>query len=680
MAAVQRLRAQQTEQARLARQAQSDWQAHQARGKRFGATEAMKAAEDASATTRGGEGKSAKARRLAKKGEGRRSGGVGDEGGGEGDGEGGEAGGEKDAEEREGEGDRGEVRGWEGSEMAARLGELPAGGVLLVQSKREAEGSQVVQQGVVLNGGNGHEHGERVLRVAAGDGRVQGVGGVRGSAAVTGLAARRWLMGAELRAGVLGCEGGEGRTPVGVEEGRAGMKKLGEGHAGVLLVKEEMGRRHVVLVRRRVMGAEGGRARTSKGWEAQWEVWTLVEEPLGAGGGGGKGEWRRAELGWVDAMIRGGAEVGERLGEVGAGCMRREGGGWGGLDVGARAGRWPQGGLACQQERNTGFGRMVEKLRGAVGREGKWEEMMVEMSAALRGGVERRGVFEERKAGDAGCKGGYFWEPEGARMRVEVVATEARGGGRGGETEMWTMGAKVTLRKREGGVVEVRNNGEAGGRSDFGRREGMVVLGRLEEGRVRGNEAGDGACNFVCTGARRAAADVTLLTFQRGPAGAGGDVVRIAVHAREVNGRRVGWGEAVVRVALLCGGVRSGMAGAVVPSGLSVDSGGVVYAVYEWGWVTVNDYARDNLVPGGNKWTEVAGRMRRRVEKLLCALVGGLRAMGVLHRVGQGVGEVKLVVQPEVRGGGGLLLGGLVDSGLVGPTNEELVVVGRLAG
>ena len=305
---------------------------------------------------------------------------------------------------------------------------------------------------------------------------------------------------------------------------------------------------------------------------------------------------------------------------------------------------------------------------------------MVEMSAALRGGVERRGVFEERKAGDAGCKGGYFWEPEGARMWVEVVATEARGGGRGGETEMWKMGARVTLRKREGGVVEVRSNGEAGGRSDFGRREGMVVLGRLEEGRVMGGEAGDGACNFVCTGARRAAADVTLLTLQRGIAGAGGEVVRVAVHAREVSGRRVSWGEAVARVALLCGGVRSGMAGAVVPSGLSVDSGGVVHAAYEWGWVTVDEYARDNLVPGGNKWTEVAGEMRRRVERLLCALVGGLRAMGVLHRRGQGVGEVKLVVQPEVREGGGLLLGGLVDSGLVGPTNEELVVVGRLAG
>ena len=71
------------------------------------------------------------------------------------------------------------------------------------------------------------------------------------------------------------------------------MKKLGEGQAGVLLVKEEMGRRHVVLVRRRVVGAEGGRARTSKGWEAQWEVWTLMEEPLGAGGGGGASPLRR---------------------------------------------------------------------------------------------------------------------------------------------------------------------------------------------------------------------------------------------------------------------------------------------------------------------------------------------------------------------------------------------------
>ena len=280
--------------------------------------------------------------------------------------------------------------------------------------------------------------------------------------------------------------------------------------------------------------------------------------------------------------------------------------------------------------------------------------------------MERRGVFEERKAGDAGCKGGYFWEPEGARMRVEVVATEAWGGGRG--ISVWRMGAKVTLRKREGGVVEVRSNGEAGGRSDFGRREGMVVLGRLEEGRVTGDEAGDGACNFVCTGARRATADVTLLTLQRGIAGAGGEVVRIAVHAREVSGRRVSWGEAVVRVALLCGGVRSGMAGAVVPSGLSVDSGGVVHAAYEWSWVTVYEYARDSLVPGGNKWTEVAGEMRRRLEKLLCALVGGLRAMGVLHRRGQGVGEVKLVVQPEVReGGGGCCLEGWWIRGSWGP-------------
>ena len=52
--------------------------------------------------------------------------------------------------------------------------------------------------------------------------------------------------------------------------------------------------------------------------------------------------------------------------------------------------------------------------------------------------------------------------------------------------------------------------------------------------------------------------------------------MQVAVHAQEVRGRGVGWGETVVRVALLCGGMRSGMAGAVVPNGLGVGSGGVV--------------------------------------------------------------------------------------------------------
>ena len=82
--------------------------------------------------------------------------------------------------------------------------------------------------------------------------------------------------------------------------------------------------------------------------------------------------------------------------------------------------------------------------------------------------------------------------------------------------------------------------------------------------------------NFACAGARRAAADVVLLTFQRGLVGAGGDKVKVAVHAQEVRGRGVGWGEKVVRVALLCGGMRGGMTGAVVPNGLDVGSGGVV--------------------------------------------------------------------------------------------------------
>ena len=141
--------------------------------------------------------------------------------------------------------------------------------------------------------------------------------------------------------------------------------------------------------------------------------------------------------------------------------------------------------------------------------------------------------------------------------------------------------------------------------------------------------------NFACAGARRAAADVVLLTFQRGLVGAGGDKVKVAVHAQEVRGRGVGWGEKVVRVALLCGGMRGGMTGAVVPNGLDVGSGGVVRAEYEWDhewdWVSAGEYAEHGLVVGGNMWEEVAGEMRRRVEKLLRALAGGLQAMGAVQ-------------------------------------------------
>ena len=47
--------------------------------------------------------------------------------------------------------------------------------------------------------------------------------------------------------------------------------------------------------------------------------------------------------------------------------------------------------------------------------------------------------------------------------------------------------------------------------------------------------------------------------------------------------------------------------------------------------MSAGEYAEHGLVVGGNMWEEVAGEMRRRVEKLLRALAGGLQAMGAVQ-------------------------------------------------